>query len=70
MNGTAPEAPVQIPLKLKYRNRKGGSRGGKGAYGGNSGTSMGKHVAHPLIHGFKRHGYRCEPKWNRHDQPA
>jgi hypothetical protein len=31
----------------------------------NGGTSIGKHAAHPMVHGFIRDGYRCDPRWNR-----
>jgi hypothetical protein len=71
MPGTTQDAitnePIEIPLKLKHRRRKQSARRGGGNYNGNSGVSNGKHIAHPTIHGFRRNGYRCEPKWNRHD---
>lgn len=54
---------VEIPLKLKYRRKGWGCKKQKGGHN-NSGTSMGKHAAHPDVHGFIRNNYRCEPKWN------
>lgn len=57
-------SPVEIPLKAKYRTRKPSRRRGRGNYNGNSGTSAGKHTAHPDVHGYRRNNYRCEPKWN------
>lgn len=51
-----------MPLKRKYRrgkqykSQKGGSN--------NQGSSFGKHMPHPLVHGFTRNGYKCEPRWN------
>lgn len=57
----------EIRLKEKYRARKPSNRRGRGNYNGNSGSSNGKHVAHPDVFGFRRSGYRCEPKWNRHE---
>lgn len=55
---------MEIPLKLKYRTPKPGRRRGRGNYNGNSGISAGKHTAHPDVHGYRKKGYRCEPKWN------
>ena len=59
--------PVEMAgpnLKLKYRARKKVTRGRASNYNGNSGSSNGKHIPHPSVPGFRREGYRCEPKWN------
>ena len=53
---------MEIPLKRKYRTGKQYKQQKGG--GNNQGTSMGKHVPHPHVPGFKRNGYRCEPRWN------
>lgn len=55
---------TEIPLKRKYRTRKPGRRRGRGNVNGNSGTSAGKHTAHPDVPGYRVKGYKCEPKWN------
>lgn len=54
---------MEIPLKLKYRRPGAGHKQQKGGHN-NSGSSMGKHVAHPRVFAFIRNGYRCEAKWN------
>lgn len=54
---------MEIPLKFKYRRKGRGHKQMKGGHN-NSGSSMGKHVAHPLVPNFKRNNYRCEAKWN------
>ena len=61
---------VEILLKKKYRDRKPVAGGRRSNYNGNSGVSNGKHVAHPDVPGFRAKGYRCEPKWNRHETEA
>lgn len=58
---------VEIRLKKKYRDRKPIGGGRSSDYNGNSGVSNGKHIAHPAIHGFRKKGYCCEAKWNRHE---
>jgi hypothetical protein len=55
---------TEIPLKRKYTERKPARRRGRGNYNGNSGVSAGKHTGHPDVFGYRRNGYRCEPKWN------
>lgn len=55
--------PIELPLKLKYRQPGNGKRQ-HGNYNGNSGHSAGKHTPHPQVHAYRRNGYRCEPKWN------
>ena len=55
---------MEIRLKAKYRTAGKIKRSGRGNYNGNSGTSAGKHTAHPDVHGYRRNGYKCEPKWN------
>ena len=54
---------MEIPLKWKYRRPGRGHQQHKGGHN-NSGTSMGKHIPHPLVHAFRRDGYKCEPRWN------
>jgi hypothetical protein len=56
-------AGVMPQIRAAYRDRKpGGKAGGKAS--GNAGTSAGKHSAHPDVPGYRRNGYKCEPKWN------
>lgn len=56
--------PVEIRLKLKYRIRKPVGGGHRSNYNGNSGTSAGKHTAHPAVPGYRVKGYKCDPKLN------
>lgn len=58
---------VEIRLKAKYRERKRVGGGGRANYNGNSGRSAGKHTPHPDVPGYRREGYRCEPKWNHRE---
>lgn len=58
---------LDTPLKLKYRTGKQ-YKNTKGKASGNNGPSNGKHNAHPEIHGFRRNGNHCDPKWNRHEK--
>ena len=60
---------MEVPLRLKYRRLGRGHKQQKGGHN-NQGTSLGKHVAHPLVFAFKRNGYKCEPKWNPKDVAA
>ena len=55
---------VEIKLRKKYRDRKPIGGRGRSNYNGNSGTSAGKHTAHPAVPGYRVKGYKCEPKWN------
>lgn len=46
-------APVEIPLKAKYRNP--GPKGRfRADYMGNTGVHRPKHFGHPAIHGIRR----------------
>ena len=56
----AGEAPQ---IREKYRSRKSSTSRSSGS-SGNAGTSAGKHSPHPDVPGYRRHGYKCEPKWN------
>lgn len=55
--------PIEIPLKAKYRQPKQYKRQ-HGNYNGRNRASAGKHTPHPVVHAYRRNGYRCEPKWN------
>ena len=61
---------MEIKLKKKYRTDRPVGGGRRSNYNGNSGTSNGKHIAHPDIPGFRKKGYRCEAKWNRHQEES
>lgn len=54
---------IEIRLKAKYRQGGRWPSSCKGG-GNNQGSSMGKHMPHPQVHGFKRNHYKCEPRWN------
>ena len=53
MDGTGDEAPQEVRLKAKYRNRKPIGKN-KASYMGNSGLNRHKHVLLPMVPGIKR----------------
>ncbi len=55
-------AGTHAQLALKYRRTPTGKRMAGGH--NNGGSSLGKHMPHPDVHGFRVHGYKCEPRWN------
>jgi hypothetical protein len=55
---------MEIKLREKYRTNKGNKAHKKSNRGGNNGHSAGKHTPHPKVHGYRRNGYTCDPRWN------
>jgi hypothetical protein len=57
---------IASQLKAKYRRGNVGKRMAGGGSGAGKGQSKGQ--PHPDVHGFRRHGYRVEARWNPRDK--
>jgi hypothetical protein len=70
--GLAYQMLVRAGLRpqIRGKHRTGKLYQSQGGGHNNGGTSFGKHMPHPAVPGFRKHGYKCEASWNRPEKKA